>query len=439
MIEWDTHLKEPPAGIRRLEKILPDKWPVDLAAWNGPVEGKAEGGWTIFGTIGAELGGDFDATSIWSVAGDLQAALSKEQPQIFRLPRLNYRWPGRPERAGGWLKIPDRPLHPCVEGPCGALQVATVHVEKPGPWSVNVHCDDFVAVRFRGLRWKSCTGLGGIDPLDPETLFFSLGSGDGCAIGVIDLPAGDHQLEVLTGNQIFEVMTQLAAAPGVHLMEGATDQWRDPGHKAAGELAWPGVDEKGWTVNRVAHSKESPPGSLLDAFALAEDGGVETKDVPQIHFIDTGGAGDVEFPDPKPFPGDVPGQEDHFVIHATATLVIPSDGLYHIGIHAEDRCAIGIEDQTWKRIIRDTGYLAKIAGDVIMEDDTDWIGTNAQIVGEIELKKGTYTIQVLYWDHSGTSTLSVFGSPAGFAPRLITKDGAKMEPDVDGLPLLQRK
>lgn len=142
---------------------------------------------------------------------------------------------------------------------------------------------------------------------------------------------------------------------------------------------------------------------------------------------------------PAPFPGDQPGAEDSFVIHATATLVIPRDGVYHIGIHAEDRCAIGIEDQAWTRIVRDTGYRARIAADVILEDDTDWMGTNAQILGEIELKKGTYPIQVLYWDYSGTSNLSVFGAPAGYAPRLLSTTSGKLEPDIDGLETFTSK
>jgi hypothetical protein len=64
------------------------------------------------------------------------------------------------------------------------------------------------------------------------------------------------------------------------------------------------------------------------------------------------------------------------------------------------------------------------------------MGTGCQIVGEIELKKGSYTMEAFYVNVKGPTTLSVFGAPAGYAPRLLAKDGGKIEPDIDGLPLV---
>ena len=55
------------------------------------------------------------------------------------------------------------------------------------------------------------------------------------------------------------------------------------------------------------------------------------------------------------------------------------------------------------------------------------------------MKKGEYPIEILYAETNGPSVLSVFASPAGYPPRLLEKGGAKIQPDVDGLPLVEVK
>jgi hypothetical protein len=157
--------------------------------------------------------------------------------------------------------------------------------------------------------------------------------------------------------------------------------------------------------------------------------------IDRINFTDSGAAGDVEFPDPAGYPGDEPGGDDGFSILAHGNLVIPRDGTYHFGIHSEDHCALCIGGRKFNRIVHDTGHRAKLEGDTIYEGEIDRRGANARIVGEITLEKGTYPIEVLQAEILGTAVLSVFGGPAGFPPRLLTKGGAAIEPDIDGLPL----
>lgn len=428
MIEWETRAPGPVEGAIPVGRVLPAKWAVDLTAV--PNQGGGEGPWSIVSDTG------FDMRSIFTLSEQLQQALPRMKA-VVRAPRLNYHVNDEGFFGGGWVEITDHPGFVMIEGPCAALHMARVNLDKAGTWSINVHGDDYYAVRFPGHKWKSVTGLGGIDPLDPETMYFECESGDGCSIGVIDLPAGESTIEVLLGNRIFDGMIQVLAAPGEHKMEGSTDQWRLPGHKKAGDLAWPGVGSPGWTVIR----KNLPVGArpmefLKDGMALPESApAVTAAGVEKIHYIDSGAASDVEFPDPAELPGDAPGPQDQFVVMAQAELVIPRDGVYHLGIHSDNRAALRIADKTWKRFIRDTSYRGKIEGDTIHTEDPDRIGTNGQLVGEIELKKGTYTIEVFYVNTKSPTALSVFGAPAGYAPRLLVKDGAKIEPDIDGLPL----
>ena len=432
LIEWDTQLTKPIEGVRTIGRVLPDHWPVDLLA--GTSKRKGSGPWTTCSLMGLE------SHSIREMLEGFLPALKADIPR-YAMPQLNYHLAVTHTTAGGWIAINDKPAHPCEEKGCGALHVATVRVPTPGIWSFNIHGDDFFAVRFPGIKWRSATGPGGLDPLDAETLFFDTESGDGCAIGVIELPAGDHRMEIFLGNRVHGMMLQVLAAPGAFTCEGATGAWRLPGHISAGELAWPGVSNAGWTVTQVlAPPRYHPLRNLRTAFTVLEnEEGFTEKGVDRINYTDSGATGDVKFPDPVNFPCDAHGDQDNFIIRATATLVIPRDGDYHIGVHSEDHSALCIGGQKWKELIRGTGYTSRLDGDTLWEEEPERTGTNAQNVAAITLKKGEYPLEVLYAETNGPSILSVFASPAGYPPRLLTKGGAKIEPDIDGLPLVEGK
>jgi hypothetical protein len=430
MIEWDTQSKEPVPGAIVIGPILPPKWPTDLTKFIGPTEGT--GPWIMVGAI------NLNGASLETVIRGLTPKIANIT-KAYRMERLNYRYPGTGGvMAGGWVDIPDKPLHPSTEQGCGALHVARINLPKAGTWSFNIHADDFFAIRFPGRKWKSATGLGGIDPADAEVLYFDTVSGDANAIGIIDLPAGEQTMEVVLGNRFNEVMLQVLAAEGEFTMDGATDRWRSPGYKAGEALPFPGMDEKGWTITRTDRpATAKKPKDLTEAMALAETGtGTTTKDVPVVNFIDSDAPSDLKFPNPANLPGDRPGNQDDFVIQATGNLVIPQDGVYHIGIHAAEFVALRIVDQAWTRIVRDSGYFAKLDGDTIYEGDPDHMGTNAQLVAEISLKKGTYQMEAIHLSTTSPTTISIFGGPAGYAPRLLSTGGAKVEPDVAGLPLV---
>ena len=429
MIEWETRSPDPVPGALKIERVLPAKWSVDIL--NSEREVQGEGPWSVISTLGVQT------FSIWTALSDLQDAMQREHV-TYRLPRMNYHIEHGQFFAGGWTEIKDNPKSPMITGPCAALHVGKVKLDKPGTWSINVHGDDYYAVRFPGHKWKSVTGSGGIDPLDPETMYFECESGDGRSIGVIDLPAGESTVEVFLGNRIFDGMIQMLAAPGVHAMDGSTDQWRVLGHKAAGELAWPGVGSKGWTVIRKDLPAGAKPMELLkDGMALPESApSVTAENVEKLNYIDSGGPSEIKFPNPVDLPGDQPGAQNQFVVMAQAELVIPRDGLYHIGIYSDNRSALRIADQQWLRFVRDNSYRGKIEGDTMHTEDPDRIGNYGMLFGEMELKKGTYTIEAFYVNTKAPTSLSVFGAPAGYAPRLLTKDGGKIEPDIDGMPMV---
>jgi hypothetical protein len=430
VIEWDTQLPEPVAGVRTIGRVLPERWPADLLAGTSVRDGT--GPWTTCSLTG------LDSHSIRAMLDTFLPRLKADIPR-YDMPRINYYLAWRNESpAAGWIALSDSPPHPCEDN-TGALHVATVRVATAGVWSFNIHGDDFFAARFPGMKWMGATGIGGLDPLDAETLFFDTGKGDGYAIGVIELPAGDHRMEVFLGNRGGRMTLQVLAAPGAFTCDGATSAWRVPGHKAAGEIAWPGISAAGWTVTRtLVPGYGKPLYTLRNAFNLVDTvDGFTVQGVDFINHTDSGAVSDIEFPDPVSFPGDAPGGQNNFAILATATLVIPRDGDYHVGIHSEDHSALCIGGQQWTAHLRSTGGAGHMKDGTLWEDEPISYGCNAQNVGAITLKKGEYPIEVLYADTTGPSILSVFASPAGYPPRLLTKGGAKLEPDTDGLPLVE--
>ncbi|RYD39350.1 MAG: hypothetical protein EOP85_16095, partial [Verrucomicrobiaceae bacterium] len=232
MVEWDTQSDKPISGVVRIGPVLPATWPVDFFASKGPARGK--GPWLAMSYIGLN-------TSGLALMADQLKVVMRQGQQIYRVPHLNYRLNFTEICAGGWVEITGRPDFPFSRDNSGVVHMARIRLEKPGTWSFNLHCDDYAAVRIRGQKWKSVTGLGGADPLDPSVIYYEGESGDGCMVGAIDLPAGESIIEVILGNCHSDGMIQLLAAPGEVAMDGGTDQWRFPGHKAGEDLSWPGM------------------------------------------------------------------------------------------------------------------------------------------------------------------------------------------------------
>jgi PA14 domain len=433
LIEWDTALPAPVEGVRTIGRVLPERWPVDL--WFNNAQRDNPGPWAMCALSG------LNGHSLREMLDGFLPAMKANTP-VFDEQHLNFRMASTGPAAGGWIALGNEPPHPLTDQGSGALHVTKVRVDSPGLWSINIHADDFFAARFPGLKWKRVTGLADVDPLDPETMFYDCEFGDGRGIGIIELPAGEHRLEVFLGNRIRGAMLQVLAAPGEHLTDGATDRWRLPGHKAGDTtLAWPGISDSGWTVTRaLLHDRDKPLRNLRGAFAQVQSEEAFTAaGLERIHFTDPSAPGDAAFPDAAPFPGDAPGDQNDFAVFATATLVIPRDGTYHLGIHCEDHGALCIGGEKLLAIVRSTGGNARMDGDTIWEENPARVGSNSQNVVAVTLKKGEYPIEVLYAETNGPSVLSVFGSPAAYPPRLLEKGGAETEPDVDGLPLVPAK
>jgi hypothetical protein len=71
--------------------------------------------------------------------------------------------------------------------------------------------------------------------------------------------------------------------------------------------------------------------------------------------------------------------------------------------------------------------------DTITIDGNALMPGDAELIGEIQLKQGTYSIRIISMDRRGPSVFQVFGAPAGFPPRVLVKQGASTIDDHAGL------
>lgn len=384
-----------------------------------------------------------DATS---TVGPVKARIQKQGIATGRMPWL---WLSTPDvNRQGWLPSAGAegnnfPTLPQGSNYIGAV-VGKIHVEKAGSYTFAVSVEDAFALRIGGLKWKSASGDGFIDPLDPLTVTQPYGNFSAKALAVMELPAGDHLVEALwmveTSGSEFHVL----AAPGVHMTEGSTSAWRPLGHEMIEEkIPSLGITAAGWTVecapSSVLAKGESNLGLQAGLLKLElELDRISKTGLASVNFADAPETNPSHFPDASPFPNDRPDlKNDQWPLRARARLVVPLDGLYQIGLHAAGHAALHIKGGTINRIsqtAQGTKGLNQRQDSFDFDGQADSNG-EPKIVTEWTLPKGEYDIDVFYVKHTGPASLAIFSSPSGpYAPALLTTGGASLTADLPGLP-----
>ena len=434
MIEWDLQSAEPVPGARVIAPVLPAQWPVlevmpDDEAKSGP--------WVCVQT--SQLPGD---ARIEVLTKHLEEHWKEKIP--YRILNAHFQMAmGDPHNSFGWIFSPAIDFPGQVTNNFGLLARARLMIPKAGTYTFSVHADDAFALRLGSNKWKSSQGRGAIDAADGCTLFSDLLISDSDTRGVMDLPAGEIPIEIFYVNGGVEGMLQILTAEGEHLDEGSTDRWRILGHKPKGKVPWPGVTAAGWKVTIPvpgAERKVTLQKDFQEAMIKVDaPGSAITEGLDSIHFCDPECARRTRFPGAVPFPGDLPGAQDDRVVLAEATLVIPVDGTYNIGIAGDDVCALQIKDQKWGRIVFDgAGRCARVDEDSLFSRRTT-TSSSQECIGEIKLTRGSYAIRAVSWDRNGTSNFEVFAAPAGFPGRLLSKEKAGEGDDLPSLEVLPFK
>lgn len=152
-----------------------------------------------------------------------------------------------------------------------------------------------------------------------------------------------------------------------------------------------GLEVPGFTVRDV-HSTGAVT-TLAQADALLGGTGVASEIQvvrPVLNFLDTGGDG--HFASNLIFPG---GGGDNFVLQGTATIIIPTAGIWTFGINSDDGGRIRVDSTNV--VVDDTQHGAQ-----------DHFGT-------ISLSAGPHTIEAMFFETGGGAEIEIFAAPGSFS------------------------
>lgn len=203
MVEYALDSPTPIPGIR-YGSVFP---PFQVVAPSMPPS--TAGNWSLREVRGLTLAGHaFDAIDK-AVAGS---------GSIFeaQVPILNFADPDTNGGGGPVLSAAPSPfLSNDFTGPAAddnnllAIAKSRISIPVAGDYTIQVRSDDGFVLRIKGQPWVAMNGDGYIDPLDPTALVFERGTGDANTRGVVNLAAGEYDVEFVYweggGGAYFEV------------------------------------------------------------------------------------------------------------------------------------------------------------------------------------------------------------------------------------------
>ncbi|MDD2597782.1 MAG: lectin-like protein [Kiritimatiellae bacterium] len=443
--EWDLNSPLPIPGAIKLDAVLP---PSELLPGGELI---ADGSF-----IGVWVRDAGSITSTRQAGGILAAGTGTVITRNKNIPVINAYDPDTPNNKDDILFPNNSPYFADLVGVADTnwvvLYRGTILIPpgQGGDYTFGVHSDDGFALRLPGRSWSSVTGLGWIDHGDTETMVNNYVIGDSNTRGVINLPAGAHELEFITWNGSGGQHHELYAAKGAFVNDSDTDTWRLVGHKSVGELTYAGVSA-GWTL---WHSNNEPVSSLSNAWLAVSNyvaAASNQSSWAEINFYDpeSGGSHAVAIPNSVPFPWNTLAVDINKAIYASAKLTIPASTTLGLGFQGDDGSKLRVFNQAWNSLIElppdpAQHLVTYIDGDSI---NVDGGGGNSRTVGSITLAGGVYDMSLLYWQGGGSSYLDVFQKnikaydnqlPARFIYRpLSTTSGGTLN-DINGLKLRRR-
>ena len=401
VVEWEINAVDPIPGAIVLSVLPADVMP-------GPEGGN--------GTWGGRWVRDNGGVS--SIESAVKSLLSGAGTVIEtnNIPVINASDPDNDYNNNGLLFSADLPFFADLQGAedqnYAVVYKATLAITNAGDYTFGVHSDDGFALRIRGFEWSSVSGLGRIDSLDPQTIYWELGTGDSNTRGIINLPVGNHSVEFVTWNGTGGRYHELYAAEGAFSADGDTATWElvgaQPGIKTIPNIL-------GTNVWEVWHSDPGAHGSISDTntawaaitnyLPVALGGNQPDPDGSnktvwaEINF-GSGNQGEIGGDNPFPF---APANAN-IAIFARTQLVITNAENYIIGFRGDDGSWMRVVGERWNRLVYEEENAAYVDGErIVLNQGTG----NSRMFGEISLSPGTYEVEFLWWQGVGGFQLEV--------------------------------
>ena len=382
------------------------------------------GYWGILEVRDVNTGG-----SIGSVVNNLLTSPPPASAKIFTgtSPKLDYTDPETNGTGGPILGTPPIPYlsnTSADDNEIHAVAKGRIKVVEPGDYTIQVRSDDGFALKVHGANFTSVHGAGSLDIVDNSTIYFPSGTGDADTRGVINLAAGEYDVEFVWweggGGSFYEV----TSAKGAYPNGGAA--WLALGDPTI----IPDVYTAASPVRLVAPANvivgpnvpgEPPkvPATIAAVKNAILDPAAPRGTADNVVLIGGGDSPCCGRPSETlpaslrvPFPnGD--GQ-DNFTAGVFGSLLV-DDGdatagetlQLTFGLFSDDGTALRIYGQDFTATGGDpNAVLVDIDGDMALVADF-WTG-NSNAYGLIELKEGTYGFESFVFEGGGGSALEIF-------------------------------
>lgn len=314
-----------------------------------------------------------------------------------------------------------------------------VRVTVPGPYTFNARGDDGFFLRIKALSGPNPeflkvshpdfnNGEPRLDMSNRNEMWFNGGSGDTQTRGVINLTAGDYDIEYFNWQGGGGAWYELTAAVGdVPHPQEPREGWRligfsyDPPAPPTNGL--PQISAAGWNVESTA------PGSVVTSdiagarLALTNTGTSSTWDA--VNFTDPEAGGGPASPVPPfPWPRNTSADDQNYAMRATGNLVVPVAATYRLGFQGDDggyliiRGTGGNPNPSWETTLLEnaTGVGVVEAEDtvnaplVLNQIRTETGTGNSRTIGRITLQPGTYQLEGLVYEGTGGSYWGIVGA-----------------------------
>ncbi|MDZ4779031.1 MAG: PEP-CTERM sorting domain-containing protein [Planctomycetia bacterium] len=290
--------------------------------------------------------------------------------------------------------------------------------EQAGDYTFLVNSDDAFELWFPQRSFNTVSGIGTEVTAYGSMTYFN-DRAPATSLGVINLPAGDWDFELVYNEYGGGAQVELAAAQGVLLDVPPLDVSDfqlvgAPGQTYSGTTPRVG---SAWEIREVL----SRPEFSHDIFTLAEarslldnpdnDDLVFEGSVERLDLADP----DTAFNHLDTFDGDLPFlndrglflDEDRFAMRATASLVIETAGDYTIGFNSDDGGELTIVGASFTSINSPSGVLITNGGQSLT---ADFLTASSLTTAVTHLEPGEYPIEFVMWELGGGAFAEVFAT-----------------------------
>ena len=305
-----------------------------------------------------------------------------------------------------------------------------ITIAASGDYTFNNHGDDGFLLRVRAVSgpnpaFRSVSGGGGRTMSAPNEMYFLTGTGDTDTRGIINLPAGQYDLDYATWEGGGGFFYQLTMAQGAFPNNGDTNDWVCVGHMANPQTYYQPVMESQWQVQSTAAGAipASPQPNIVITEGIIAGATQFPWDVVNFTDPQTNGAGPGRFGADSNWQNNTGADDNYYGIKATGYIHISQEGDYLLGFDGDDGGYLEILGASFSSITENStgaGTIVSTSGGTNNRLNTDVPTGSSRTTGRIHLVADDYQVNTLMYEIGGGSFFEVYGSAVAGSSACIT-------------------